>query len=67
VTEALDELVGELEALAARLRGEQLPPGEAAEVVERCAELAARIGGELERAGREAEREAPGEGQEQLL
>jgi hypothetical protein len=35
--------------------------------VERCAELAGRIGADLDRAGREAERDAPDEGQEQLL
>ncbi len=40
---------------------------QAAELVERCADLAARVGAELDRAGREAERDAPAEGQEQLL
>ena len=47
--------------MAERLRGEELEPGEAAELVERCAELAARVGGELDARGRAAE------GQERLL
>ncbi len=64
---SLDPLVDELEQAAARLRGGDLDPPDAAELVERCAELAARIGSELDRAGREAERDAPAEGQEQLL
>jgi len=63
----LDELIGELEQAAARLRAGDLDQAAAAEVVERCAELAARIGSELERAGRDAERDAPAQGQEQLL
>jgi hypothetical protein len=67
VSETLDALIGELEDAAARLRAEDMPAAEAAEVVERCAELAGRIGAELDRAGRDAEREAPDEGQEQLL
>jgi len=57
----LDTLIRELESLAARLRAEQLDQAEAAELVERCAELAARIGGELDARGRAAE------GQERLL
>jgi len=63
----LDELIGELERAAARLRAGDLDQAAAAEVVERCAELAARIGSELDRAGRDAERDAPAQGQEQLL
>ena len=63
----LDSAIRELEDAAARLRAEEMPAAEAAEVVERCAELAARIGAELDRAGREAERDDPAEGQEQLL
>ena len=63
----LDSLIGELEQAAARLRAGELDQAAAAELVERCAELAARIGTELDRAGREAERDAPAEGQEQLL
>ena len=63
----LDELIGELEQAAARLRAGDLDQAAAAGVVERCAELAARIGSELDRAGRDAERDAPAQGQEQLL
>lgn len=63
----LDELIGELEQAAARLRAGDLDQAAAAEVVERCAELAARVGSELDRAGRDAERDAPAQGQEQLL
>lgn len=64
---ALEPLIAELERAALRLRSEQMPGAEAAELVESCAELAGRIGAELERAGRDAEREGPAEGQEQLL
>jgi hypothetical protein len=67
VSDALDTLVRELDDAAARLRADEMPPAEAADLVERCAELAGRIGAELDRAGREAERDAPAEGQEQLL
>jgi len=63
----LDGLIADLERAAAQLRAGEGDPGEAAAIVERCAELAARIGSELDRAGREAERDAPAEGQEQLL
>jgi hypothetical protein len=63
----LDTLIRELEESAARLRAGELDAAQAAELVERCAELAARVGTELDRAGREAERDAPAEGQEQLL
>ena len=61
MTDALDELVRELETVAERLRQEQLDPAEAAELVDRCAELAGRVGGELDARGRAAE------GQERLL
>jgi hypothetical protein len=63
----LDELIRELEESAARLRAGELDAAQAAELVERCAELAARVGAELDRAGREAERDTPAEGQEELL
>lgn len=63
----LDVLISELEDSAAKLRAGELDAVQAAELVERCAELAARVGAELDRAGREAERDAPAEGQEQLL
>jgi len=63
----LDPLIAELDRAAARLRAGGLEPADAADLVERCAEIAARIGSELDRAGRDAERDAPAEGQEQLL
>jgi hypothetical protein len=62
--ESLEELVAELEAAAARLRAEELEPAEAAELVERCAELAARIGAGLDAQSRAA---SEAEGQERLL
>jgi hypothetical protein len=60
---ALDEAIAELESAAERLRSDDLSPEEAAELVERCAEIAARVGAELDR------RSDPGEspGQETLL
>ena len=61
MTDDLDTLIRELEQVAERLRSEEMDPAGAAELVERCAELAARIGGELESRGRAAE------GQERLL
>ena len=63
----LDALVRELEDAASRLRAGPLDAEEAAALVERCAELAGRAGSELDRAAREAEREAPAGGQERLL
>ena len=63
----LDKAIRELEESAAQLRAGEMDAVQAAELVERCAELAARVGAELDRAGREAERDAPAEGQEQLL
>jgi hypothetical protein len=62
--ESLEELVAELEAAAARLRAEELEPAEAAELVERCAELAGRIGAGLDAQSRAA---SGAEGQERLL
>jgi hypothetical protein len=59
----LDAAIAELERAAVRLRGEELSPEEAAELVERCAELAARVGAELDR--RAEPDESPG--QETLL
>ena len=60
-------LVRELEDAAARLRAGSLDAAEAAALVDRCAELAGRTGAELDRVAREAERDAPAGGQEQLL
>jgi hypothetical protein len=48
----LDSIARELEQAAARLREEGVDPDEAADLVERCAELAARAGQELEREAR---------------
>ena len=59
----LDKAIRELEESAAQLRAGEMDAVQAAELVERCAELAARVGAELDRAGREE----PAEGQEQLL
>jgi hypothetical protein len=63
VSEA-DELSRQLEDVAARLRSGQLEPNEAAELVERSAELAARLGAELDAQSRTA---SESEGQERLL
>jgi hypothetical protein len=62
---SLDDLVRELEQAAAQLRGGELDAAAAADLVERCAELAARLGAELERMARSGEGGAPG--QETLL
>ena len=63
---AIDDLIAELERTAQRLRDGDLEQGEAATLVERCAELAGRIGSQLEREARAASSgSAPG--QEQLL
>ena len=57
----LDALIEELESVAARLRSEHLAPDEAAVLVDRCADLATRIGSGLDAEARETE------GQERLL
>ncbi len=62
----MNELARELEELAGRLRSGELDSDEAAAAVERCAELAARLGSELDAAAREAGR-GDLEGQERLL
>jgi hypothetical protein len=67
MTEDLDTLIRELDGAAAKLRAGDIDAHEAAALVERCAELAGRMGAELDRAAREAEREPTGGGQEQLL
>ena len=64
MSDGLDELVAELESVAARLRGGELEPADAAALVERCAELAGRIGAELDARSRAA---GEAEGQERLL
>ena len=62
----LEDAIAELENAAARLRSGEIEPEEAAALVERCAELAARVGSELDRraAGDQDEISA---GQERLL
>ena len=64
MSEHLDALVADLESAAERLRSGDLDAAEAAALVERCAELAGRVGAELD-----AESRAAGatEGQERLL
>ena len=52
---SLDTLTGALEAAAERLRSGELDQAEAAALVERCAELAADAGAELERMARAAD------------
>jgi hypothetical protein len=60
----LERLAQELEAVAERLRSGAVDHEEAAELVERCAELAGRLGTEVDV---EARRAAETEGQERLL
>ena len=60
--DALAGLVGRLEQAAARLREDDLPPDEAASLVERCAALAAEASAELERRARDAGAERPAGG-----
>jgi hypothetical protein len=61
----LEDLVKELEQAAERLRSGQLDSKDAADLIERCAELAAQLGGELEALARKGEGGSPG--QETLL
>ena len=60
----LDEAIAELERTAARLRSEDIDPEEAAELVERCAQLATEVGAALDR---KAAASAEAAGQEKLL
>jgi hypothetical protein len=62
----LEAIARELDQAAARLREEGVDADEAADLVERCAELAARAGQELEREAR-ATPEGEQPGQETLL
>ena len=59
-----DDAIAELERTADRLRAEDIEPAEAADLVERCAQIASRLGAALDRRAA-----APGEasGQERLL
>ena len=64
VAPGLEELAAELEAVADKLRAEAIDGDEAADLVERCAELAQRIGTEIDARSRSA---GEAEGQERLL
>jgi hypothetical protein len=66
MSEGLAGLIEQLEEAAAQLRSGELGADEAAAVVERCAELAARIGADLDAESRAAS-QAPATGQERLL
>ena len=63
--ETLDDLVQRLEEAATKLRADEIEPTEAAELVERCADLAARLSHALEQQARSGEGSSPG--QETLL
>lgn len=64
----LDSLMAELHSAAARLRAEGLDADEAAGLVERCAELAADVGAELDRQRRAlGSAPDPAGGQQELL
>jgi hypothetical protein len=62
----IDSLIDELEQTAARLRAGDLEADEAADAVERCAQLASELGGELDIHARAATSAEP-PGQEKLL
>lgn len=64
--ETLGRLVGRLTDAADLLRGGDLTPEQAAEVVEQCAQGAANASAELERLARAAASE-PAPGQDQLV
>jgi exonuclease VII small subunit len=61
---SLEELTEELEAVAEKLRAGDLDADEAADLVERCADLAAQVGAEVDARARSA---SETEGQERLL
>jgi hypothetical protein len=60
--QSLEDLAAELELVADKLRSEAIDAEEAADLVERCAELAQRIGAEVDARSR-----GETEGQERLL
>ena len=62
--DSLTALAEELEAVADKLRAEAVDADEAADLVERCAEVAARLSTEIDARARGA---AESEGQERLL
>jgi hypothetical protein len=61
----LQDLVRQLEDAATQLRGGNLDSAAAADLIERCADMAARLGAELEALARKGEGGSPG--QETLL
>ena len=63
-TPTLEELASELEAVADKLRAEAIDAEEAAGLVVRCADLAQRIGSEIDARSRSV---GEAEGQERLL
>jgi hypothetical protein len=63
----LDNAIRELEDAARELRSDDIDADRAAALVDRCAEIAATLGGELDRIARDAERATPDSGQERLL
>jgi hypothetical protein len=62
--DSLTALAEELEAVADKLRSDAVDADEAADLVERCAEAAARLGAEIDARARSA---VESEGQERLL
>ena len=62
--DSLTALADELESVADKLRSDAIDADEAADLVERCAEIAARLGAEIDSRARGA---AESEGQERLL
>jgi hypothetical protein len=62
--DSLTALSEELESVADKLRSDAIDSEEAADLVERCAEIAARLGAEIDARARGA---AESEGQERLL
>jgi exonuclease VII small subunit len=64
---ALEAALADLERAAERLRAGDLDQEEAARLVEDCADLAARVGGELDRAARATAADPGASGQETLL
>jgi hypothetical protein len=63
----LDAAIRELEDAARELRTPELAPDRAAELVDRCAEIAARIGATIDDMARDVERGTQSAGQERLL
>jgi hypothetical protein len=62
--DSLTALADELESVADKLRADAIDADEAADLVERCAEIAGRLGAEIDARARGA---AESEGQERLL